>query len=550
MKRWKILANFEKTLTPEKIVDILLTNRGLVSKKTRLDFLSPADPSEITASDLKISEKNLQAAITRLKSAKKKKEAVLVYADYDTDGICAAAILWDYLYKHKFSVLPHIPDRFDEGYGLNPESVERLKKENKDLSLIITVDNGIVAHEGVKKANELGIDVIITDHHEKESNLPKAYTIVHTTKIGGAGIAWFLVKELTKIFGKVKSDYSLELATIGTVADILPLTAANRSIVKFGLASLHTTQNLGLNKLFEVAEIEKQTIGTYEIGFVIAPRINAMGRLKNGMDALRLLCTTDTKRASALARLLNSTNFERISVVETVAAHAQKSVGKESKYSIVLAHESYHEGVIGLAASELVKKHYLPAIVVAKGKEISKASARSIEGFDIIAAIRELNYLIVSGGGHPMAAGFSIKNENIYEFAKKFEEIASQRLTDEILQRVLRVDLELKLTSLNALLLESIEKLAPFGQGNPEPVFVSKKVNVLDVRSVGKESKHLKLYLEQEGRTFSAIAFGMGMLALKLEPGSKIDVVYSLYENEWNGRKNIELRVRDIKQLD
>ena len=549
-KKWKIKSEIDASkLGIEGIVKVLLENRGITGKKEIDNFLSPVAPGELKLSDVGIDPKSVAELVTRFKKAKKGKELILVYGDYDTDGICATAILWECLHKLGFKALPHIPDRFDEGYGLNAESIEKLKQDNPQLKLIITVDNGIVANDAVAHAAKLGVDVVITDHHQKAKKVPSALSIIHTTQIGGAAIAWFVARELQKRLGAPKPlliDEWLALAAIGTVADIIALTGANRSIVKFGLIALQKTKRVGLNKLIDVTRIEKSAIGTYEIGFVLAPRINAMGRLKQGIEALRLLCTTDPKRAASLARLLNSTNFERIGVVETVVAHAKNKVS-EGTYSIVLAHKSYHEGVIGLAASELVKKHHRPAIVLAKGKDISKASARSIVGFDIIAAIRGLESLIEGGGGHPMAAGFSIKTKNIEKFTKKFESVAKEILTPEMLERSLIVDLEIGFASLDLELLASLQKLEPFGNGNPEPVFVTKNVNVVDFRTVGKEGTHLKLYLENGGKKISAIAFGMGKLALKLKEDVKVNIAYNIFANTWNGNTKLELRLKDLE---
>lgn len=548
-KKWNILASKKSKWSSEAIVDQLLKNRGIKTPKAKKEFISPKDPTRINLNEVGLDTKNVSALIARLQKVQKNKETVIVYGDYDTDGICATAVLWECLYKLGFDVLPHIPDRFEEGYGLNAESVEVLKENHPKLGLIITVDNGIVANEGAEKAKQLGIDVVISDHHQKAKKLPTALSIIHTTEVGGAGISWFIAREIQKKLGKPRPSLVSEwlvLAAIGTVADIIPLLGVNRSVVKFGIELLRKTRRVGLNKLIDVAGIDKTKIGTYEVGFVISPRINAMGRLKNGIDALRLLCTTDIKRAASLARTLNSTNFERIGVVEQVVAHAKSKVDK-GVYSIVLAHGSYHEGVIGLAASELVKKHYRPAIVISKGKEFSKASARSIPGFNIIEAIRELDSLTVGGGGHPMAAGFTIKTENIERFTKKFEELAKRILTDDLLERNLKVDIELEFTDLSLNLLSEINQLSPFGNGNPEPVFATNGVDVLDFKTVGKEGAHLKLFLQKGGARFSAIAFKSGNLALKLTEGAKINVAYSVFDNSWNGKQKLELRISDMQ---
>ena len=548
---WKILTKVnKKQITADEVQKLLFKNRGLYSKKEQDDFLKPKNPLTISFQEIGVDPRQITKFITRIQEAQIKKESVIVYGDYDTDGICATAILWECLYDLKLKVLPHIPDRFEEGYGINADSIKKLKANDPSLKLIITVDNGIVANNAVLYAKSLGIDVIISDHHLQEKILPKADAVIHTTKIGGAALAWFLVKaiyaKLKTKNSKEKTTESLVLAAIGTISDVLPLLAVNRSLVAYGLKAIHATNRIGLLKLIEIAGIEKEKIGTYEIGFVLAPRINAMGRLKAGIDALRLLCTNDPVKAQLLARKLNSTNIERINIVENVSIHALKSAGSNQKYSIVLAHESYHEGVIGLAASELVKKFYLPAIVISKGKLISKASARSIEGFDIMAAIRKLDSLIISGGGHTMAAGFTLETANINKFALAFNEIARKSLTADLLQRLLKIDTEIPLNLIDDKLLVVIGQFAPFGPGNYEPTFATRDVLIKNVHTVGNDAKHLKFSIEGSDTIYDAIAFGMGRLGARLTEEAKVGLAYNIYENVWNGKRKIELRVRDI----
>jgi single-stranded-DNA-specific exonuclease len=331
---------------------------------------------------------------------------------------------------------------------------------------------------------------------------------------------------------------------------VIPLLGANRSIVKHGLIELNQTKRPGLLAMFNESAITKGEIGTYQVGWLISPRINAMGRLEHAMDSLRLLCTTNRKRADEIARHIGRINKKRQDVVEEIVAHAEKSAKKKGKMSaIVIAHESYHEGIIGLAASRLVEKFYRPAIVMSKGKKVSKASARSITGFNIIEAIRELDVLIDGGGGHPMAAGFSIKTKNIKKFEKKFIELSSKLLTDEILERSLKVDLEISFDSINKTLVDTLQKFEPTGVGNPTMTFCTPGVQLIDYKTVGRESKHLKLKVEKNGRAFNAIAFGMGYFAQKLEKGNKISIAYNLEENEWNGNKYLQLKVRDVNSL-
>jgi len=537
--KWEILGKNEKDIT-----SVLLKNRGIKTEKEKKEFLEPLNPFEIGISELGIRKESIKKAIDRIKKAKNNKESVIVYGDYDADGITATAIMWEALHKFGLNVLPHIPDRFEEGYGLNSQSIENLRSKTTkllkidNLKLIITVDNGIVAYEGIKKARELGIDVIVIDHHIEGKKKNLAFSIIHSTLVSGSALAWFLSREILK-----KSD-GLELAAIGTVADQLPLIGINRSIVKYGLEELNHTKRPGLREILESSKIE--TVGTYEINYIIAPRLNAMGRLASGLDSLRLLCTTNLEKAKTLSNLLNKTNSERQKMVEQVLLHALK-ISKDNKDKvIVLANETYHEGVIGLAAGKLVEEYYRPAIVLSTKGKISKASARSISGFNIIEAIRAVS-LHLEGGGHPMAAGFSIETVKIEKFTKEINKYADKLLTDELLERKLRIDCEVNFDELNYQLLEEIKKFEPTGLGNFAPTFISRNVEVVEAKLVGRESKHLKLQLKQNEHFFDSIYFGGGEIYSKLAPKAKIDVVFNLEDNTWNGYKNLQLKIKDLK---
>ncbi len=548
-KRWELLAK-NKFSDQKEVISTLLKNRSIETKKDREEFFDPTDPMKISLKSLGINEPEVKKAISRIKKAGKNKEKVIVYGDYDADGICATAILWETLYSVGLNVLPYIPERFSEGYGLNIESIKRLKSEDPNLRLIITVDHGIVADKKVDFARELGIDVIITDHHEPGNIKPKALSTIHTIKISGSGVAWVLSREILRNIRHTTYNIqqSLELAAIGTIADQLPLIGPNRSIARYGLEKLNKTKRPGLLSLFEGAGI-KNEIGPYEVGFLIAPRINSMGRLEHAVESLRLLCTRDKSKAGKLARHMNSTNSDRQRIVDEVVTHALSLSKGEVPNVIVLAHETYHEGVIGLAAARLVEEFYRPAIVLSKKGKISKASARSVSGFNIIEAIRQLEDLYIEGGGHPMAAGFSIETSKIGEFGKRINKIAKGLLTEEILSRKLRVDLELDFSVLTWDLYKKLETFEPTGLGNPSPTFAAKRVEVLDAKTVGQEAKHLKLKLRQDGYIFDAIYFGGGEIYSKLTPDTKIDVAYQLEDNTWNGHKSLQLKIKDVRLL-
>lgn len=542
------LMSKKKPKSDEEIIKILLKNRNLKTEKQQKEFLNPKIPESLTLKDVGLDYQNIRKAITRIKKAIKQKQKIIIYGDYDADGICATAILWETLWKLKANVTPYIPDRFSEGYGLNAESIKQLKEQNPDLGLLITVDNGIVAYAGVKQTKKLGIDTIITDHHQKGKKKLLADYIIHTVKTSGACISWFFSREVRKAFGSKDNKFKtgLELATLGTVSDQIPLLGVNRSIVKHGLRALSQTKRLGLLSLFKSAGIEKENIGIYEINYIIAPRINAMGRLEHGIDSLRLLCTTNPERADSLSRLLSLTNTKRQKIVDEVVLHARKKANGSNSGILLVAHRTYHEGVIGLAASKLVEEFYRPSIVISKGKEVSKASARSITGFNIIEAVRKLEYLIIEGGGHPMAAGFSIKTEKIGEFSKKLKKLALKSLTEDILQKKTRIDLEIEFNNLNWSLEKKLKQFEPTGIGNPKPMFLTKEVTILGVRAMGKDLKHLKLSLAKPPSIFEAVAFNLGHLSQDLSKNDTVNIVYSIEENVWNGKRELQLKVKDI----
>ena len=541
-----------KSIKTKQIIDILLSNRGIKTTREKEEFVNPTVADKLSLKELRIKETEVKKAIKRILMAKKLGQKVIIYGDYDTDGICATAIVWESLYSLGINAYPYLPDRFSEGYGIKGESVSKLKKEDEKVKLIITVDNGIVAHEEIEKINKLGIDVIVCDHHTPKKNFPKAHAIVHTTEICGAAIAWILVRELNK---KVKNSILKEkindllgLAAIGTISDQMPLVGKNRSFAKYGLTKLRETKRAGLLALFKIAGVNQSKIGTYEVNYLIAPRINASGRLEHAIDSLRLLCTPVSTRASALALHLNKVNEERQKLVDEVVSHARVLIQKKGNQKIlILANESYHQGVIGLAASKLVEEFYRPAVVLFRGKEISKASARSITGFNIIKTLQGMWDLLEEGGGHPMAAGFSIKTEKIDEFSQRFEKESLKLLTDEILSPKLKIDLELPFDQINESLLEELLSFEPFGVGNPHPLFISKKVKVLQAKALGEGGKHLRLVLKKQEKVFEAIAFNWGAFITKLSREALIDIVYSVEENTWNGAKNLQLKVKDMK---
>ena len=578
MKKWEKLTKFtvrSSQFEVGKIINLILTNRGIKSAKEKKLFLTPPNPEKLTAKNVEIDVKSLKQAIIRIKKAIKNKESIVVYADYDADGITGGAVMWETIHKLGGNVMPYIPHRVEEGYGLSVKGINSIIIKYKP-KLIITVDHGITAREKVEYAKKKGIEVIITDHHVKPKKIPKCL-IVHTTNLSGSGVSYFLAKEIIKSYKIIPErsrrvidiDELLVLATIGTIADLVPLTSSNRSIVKMGLEKLNQTKRVGLLALIKDSGLEVGTINTYSVSHILAPRLNAMGRLVHGLDALRLLCTKNSEAAQKLAKKLGLTNRERQQLTIDTFEHVKQLLPKTLKKLIFVTHETYNQGVIGLVAGKLTESFYRPAIVVSKSDVYSKASARSINGLNIIETIRQCSELLVDAGGHPMAAGFTVETAKITLLQKKLEELVEQKLPDEKLQRLLKIDLEIPLSFINLKLWQNIQQLAPFGMGNWEPVFMTKNIKVLDSRLIGRDKQHLKLLLQSNnvparqelllqanaGGTmkqfnnsisFEAIGFNMGEYYSQLKPDKSIDVAYSIDLNEWNGSKKLQLKLKDI----
>lgn len=548
MKRWSILSEDRRGKMEDRIIKILLANRGVKTEKEIKEFLNPSSPYDLAPKDVDISSKELAKALSRIKKAIKSKEKVVVYGDYDTDGVCATAIVWEALNKRGVEIMPFIPKR-EEGYGMKVERIDEFKKDG--VSLVVTVDQGIVANAQVEHASKIGIDVIITDHHLKGKKKPKAEAIIHTTQLAGAGVAWFLANFLAKKFNQKKLVPKLDLVTIGTITDVMPLLGVNRAIVKHGFLDVRQTKRPGLVSLYQSAGIAPEKIGAYEIGFIIGPRLNVSGRMDDPIDSLRLVCTPKPERAADLAQILEQRNRERQVLTDRLTNQARELWLKEDGKSnlIFVSHETFQQGVVGLVAGKLTEEFYRPAIVVAWGKEFSRASARSINEFNIAEAIRSCADILGSHGGHPLAAGFTVETKNLEKLRKRLVKIAEERLDSTKLTPVLKIDLELELEQLTLQLYQELKKLRPFGFGNPEPVFLTRNLIVKEASLVGGDSQHLKLLVtsHQSLITIPAIGFGLGERFSELSPEKKIDLAYNLIINEWDGNKELQLKIRDLR---
>ena len=537
------------------VIDILLKNRGLITKKDQAEFLDPTQPDKVTLEQIGLRPAAIAKAIKRLTTARKNQELIYIYGDYDTDGVSSTAILWETLNSLGFRVLPFIPSRNDPVRGLSPLGIDLIIKQAKtNPGLIITVDNGIFSFKGCQYAEKLGIEVIITDHHlPKHKNnrpfFPPALAIIHTTQLAGAGVAWFFSREIIKHLRGDPPAGGLDLAALGTIADMVPLLNANRSLAKFGLDKIRLSQRPGLIALAKTANLDLQNLNDYQVSYVLAPRLNALGRLEHALDALRLLCTTDLHRAEQLAVHLNQTNQLRQDKTQTMFLDAKEKFLKQSADQplIFVASKTYHEGVVGLVAGKLMEEFNRPAVVVALGKDYSKASGRSLKGFNILKAIRSLEPYLLEHGGHELAAGFTIANKNIKIVAQKLLKIAKKSLSNKALEPAVEVDCELNFNQINWQLFNALEKFKPFGFANPQPLFAAKQVKLLTFRSVGQDNKHLKLSLRGDSLQVDGIAFSLGHLAQKLKSNQLIDITYTLEKNVWNGKKDLQLKIKEIK---
>lgn len=564
MNKWKILEDSrgKSNLSREdEIISIILKNRGIKTKKQIEEFLH-SDLSQINRKILGIKTPGLIKALKRIDSALKNSESIVVYTDYDVDGLSSGALLWECLFSFGAHVMPYVPNRFEEGYGLSEKGILEVKKKY-NTSLIITVDHGISAGSKILFSKNQGIDVIVIDHHVKPDNTPDIDTLVHTTMVCATALVWFFCEELTDYLkkttdlqkGKFSHKENLDLVALATVCDLIPLVGVNRIFVKAGLEQLRISTRVGLNTLIKHAGIIKEKIDVYDLGHIIGPRINAIGRLTHAIDALRLLCTNDKIRALALSEKLFTLNKKRqIMTEESVVLAKSMTINQTGLPAqaglIFISHESFQSGIIGLIAGRLTREYNLPSIVISTGEKISKASARSVKGIDIISIIRKFKDILIDVGGHPQAAGFTVETSKI--------ELLESRLTDffknenlfrQSDQNIL-IDMILNLSEITESLYAKILQLQPFGIANTEPVFLSKNITIADFTLVGRERNHLKMKLKISGEKheiIEAIGFKLGEISDKFTPGSKIDIVYSLDENTWNFKTQLQLRLKDVR---
>lgn len=523
--KWKIVPKHS-----DDLVEQLLINRGIKTEKGKEQFFHP----QLSSYEKEINIPSIEIAQKRINQAIKNNQLIVIFGDYDVDGICASAILYKGLTSLGAKVLPYIPHREKEGYGLSKLGLEFAK--NSGGSLVITVDCGIVAFEQAKFAKELGLDLIITDHHLPQEGLPDAFAIVHSTKMCGTGVAWCLIRNLVK--KELKNELS-QFVAIATICDLIPLINLGRAFVFEGLKVLNGTTNLGLLSLINECGISLGKIGSFEIGYIIGPRLNAIGRLEHAIDALRLLCTKDPIKAKRLARLLCETNATRQQMT-TLALEQAKTLVDNKKNIHVLYSKEWSSGIIGLVAGRISEEYYRPTIAISLGETVSKGSARSIDGINIVELIRKHTDILIDVGGHPGAAGFSILSKHVEIFKKRLEEHTVDLEVQT--ERVLEIDAKLTLNQLTKKLIKDLEKFAPFGFGNPRPIFTTSGIQISDIRTVGN-GKHLKF----KASAIDCIAFNMGESANLLQNGQLVDLAYTPEIDSYNGFEKIQLKVKDIK---
>ncbi len=504
--------------------------------------------------------KGMTEAIDRITEALRKNEKIMIYGDYDVDGITATSLLFLVLNRLGAQVDYYLPNRLTEGYGLSEDGI--MEAERRAITLIISVDTGITANQEVEFAREHGIDCIITDHHEQGDNLPNAVAIVNPkqfdcpydlAELAGVGVAYKVAQALYQRLGQDISEIEehLDLVALGTSADIVPLLGENRTMTRHGFNQIVRTTKPGLKSLTFVSGLMGKEIGTGQVIFVLAPRINAIGRLGDAKQAVKLLTTRDERIASQIARKLDSENKRRKNIDETTLKEAMAMMDEicdlENEKAIILSSEGWHQGVIGIVASRLVERFHLPTILIAIDKGEGKGSARSIPGFHLTEALKECEDTLIRYGGHKYAAGLTIRPEKVEAFRKKMIEVSKCRLSEDDLIPKLYIDSEIELDQINDRFLDNLEMFSPFGPMNMRPIFLTRNLAVVgQPYLVGKN--HLKMKVTKGDKTFDVIGFGFGDLVrpLSMRAGT-IDMAYVVEYNHWNGITRIQLRVKDIK---
>lgn len=546
----KIVEALQEKFNISKLLATILTNRGIIEDEKVRKFLEPTredfyDPFLMP---------DMEIAINRIIEAMNNNEKVMIYGDYDVDGITSISVLQKFLKERGIEVSSYIPNRLEEGYGLNKVAIKEIY--DKGYRLMITVDCGISAIEEIEYANSLGITTIITDHHEPLEELPKALAVIDAKRkdnkypfnqLAGVGVVFKVIQALGIKLGLDEKGYLkyLDLVCVGTISDIVPLVDENRVIAKLGLKLVNVTKNLGLRCLLEAAGYK--TIDSNTVSFGIAPRVNACGRMGHENEALDIFLSDDIEEVKKLSDKLNEYNRTRQETEKNIVKEALEliEVNKENeKSAIVLGHKGWHHGVIGIVSSKITETYFKPSILVSFEDGIAKGSGRSILGFDLHEALCKCSKFLEKYGGHEMAVGLSLKEENFESFKEELNKIAKESKVDEILP-VIYIDGTVKQEDMKMDFVKELHKLEPFGEENKMPLFAYKGLKINSIRAL-TEGKHLKLTLKDDNIIIDAIGFNMGNLVNDYLIGDKVDIVGVLEVNSFNGMENIQINLKDI----
>ena len=533
------------------LIATILVNKNLEEKKDIDKFLNPTrndfyDPYLMP---------DMEIAINRIIEAIEKREKIIIYGDYDVDRITSITVLKKFLLERGAIVDDYIPYRLDEGYGLNKKAIKKIVEEK--YTLMITVDCGISGIDEVEYANSLGLETIITDHHEQAEKLPRALAVVDAKRkdnkypfnqLAGVGVVFKLIQGIGIKLNLEEKEYLkfLDLVCVGTISDIVPLVDENRVIAKLGLKLVKVTKNIGLKTLLN--SIGYKNIDSTCVSFGLAPRINACGRMGHQEEALKLFLTEDPNEAGRIANKLNEYNRERQEKEKKIFTEALEMIknDKNDKPCIILAGENWHHGVIGIVASKVTEMYFKPSILICLEDDEGKGSGRSIPGFDLHEALSKCDKYIKKFGGHSMAIGITIKKDEFSKFKEQFEEYASSCNIDKIVP-VIHIDEEVSLRNINKEVVKELSLLEPFGEGNKMPLFLYKNLKIHSIRALS-EGKHLKLTLKDDNYMIDAIGFNMGELANEYLIGNKVDIVGTLEINNFNNNDNIQINLKDIRK--
>ena len=556
-KKWQIyqvdnveIERIQKEYNINKLLATILSNRKITKHEDIVKFLQPKRSDFYNPYGMP----DMEIAVMRIVKAIENREKTIIYGDYDVDGITSVTVLKSFLEERGLEVGIYIPNRLEEGYGLNKVAVEKIAKEG--YTLMITVDCGISAIEEIKYANKLGIETIITDHHEPGEELPKALAVVDAKRkdniyecrnLAGVGVVFKVIQAISMKLGLEEREYLkyLDIVCVGTISDIVPLTDENRVIVKLGLKLVQQTKNLGLKSIIQATGYSQ--IDSIAISFGVAPRINACGRMGHQEEALKLFLSKDVEEVKELTKKLNEYNKKRQEIEKNIFAEAVEQIEQknmEQKNTITLMGKNWHHGVIGIVSSKITEMYFKPSILLCEEGEIGKGSGRSIPGFDLYEALTKCNKTIDKFGGHAMAVGIAIKKEQFEEFKNKLERIAKENHTEEIIP-ILKIDSQISLDDINKEMVESLKQLEPFGEENKTPLFLFKNLKIDSIRAL-TEGKHLKLTVKENRNIVNAIGFNLGEFANEYKIGDKIDIVGNLEMNSFNGVDNIQINVKDI----